>query len=213
MTFHPDDFDPTPEHVQKLFDVLKEGVTAIVDEGDCDGIAPMLGVLCFDPFTGEEQTRMNLLATGFNSGLEKKNAMKVVAASTFAAQKLPLAVGLVAEAWTTRMKSKEAMDDYYKKYLMIADDPDRQEVAVVSALGFPVKDSKAAMGLGMADHRLIKRGAKEIVSWDGDWLLTNDDKSEYQCNILIGFYEAYINFGLKREDYKAYTALAQEMAL
>ncbi len=210
---NPDDFAPTPEHVRELFDVLKEGITKIVDEGDCPGIAPLIGILCYDPFTQEEQTRLNLMDLGFNSSLEKKSAFKVAAANLFAAHKLPLAVGLVSEAWTAQMKSKEDMDAYYKKHLMIADDPDRKEVAIVSALGFPVKDSDAEKRLGLSDHRLIKRDAKQIVSWDGDWLLPQDGKGTCECNILCGFYEAYIGFGVGHEDYKAYTAIAKELAL
>lgn len=208
---NPEDFNPTWQHVEELFGILKDGASKFIEAGDCDGLAPMLGVLVYDPFTGKEETRMNLMDVGFNGSLEKKKAMKIAAANTFAAHKLPLAVGLVSEAWTAQMKGKDAMEEYYKKHLMIADDPERVEVVQVAAMGFPVKDSKAEKCLGMADHRKVKRDSKEIMSWDGDWLLPHDDKAEYQCNLLAQFYQALIDFGMKREDYKAY--MAQEMTL
>ena len=214
MNFDPDDFKPTQEHVQELFDVLKDGVERIVSEGDCPGAAPLVGVLCYDPFTGKEETRLNILADmGFDDNLNKKKAFKIVAANIFAAHRLPMAVGLVSEAWTAEMKGQEAMEEYYKKHLMIADDPNRVEVITVSAMGFPVKDSPAADCLGLADHRKIKRDAKEIISWDGDLLMPPEAGATYQCNLLGRFYEAYVAFGFKREDYKAYTAIAKEMAL
>ena len=66
--------------------------------------------------------------------------------------KLPYAVGLISEAWMSKPQKDD--EGYFKKYLMVADDPNKDEVIQVSALGFPVNGFKDDWN-GIIDSRKI----------------------------------------------------------
>jgi hypothetical protein len=188
----------TPEIVLELAKLLQSGVDTMLSNAEIDGVTPVIGVKHYNPITGEEGTDIHMLATGFTTKLEKANSIKLVAALNYQAHKVPVAVGLVAEAWVSHQAHGEN-----RKYLLPGDDPEREEVVIVGAMGYRTGASK----INYHNIRKITRDSNDNISWDGDWSLSEEEAaaSNAECNILENFYRAYAAFALGREDPEAYT--------
>lgn len=190
----------TPEQVQEMLSALKQGVEGVV-ESKHDNIVPMIGVLELNPLTDERIAVLHAMDMGFNTVAEKKRAMKVIAAQVVKDNRIPLVAGLVAEAWMRSLKKDEGYEnvsDYRKKYLQVADDPQRMECAVISALGFPLSPTES--GPVKIACRQMKRGYKNRIEWDGEWFEADGG----EAHILERLFEAFIKFALKVENYEHY---------
>jgi hypothetical protein len=207
MNINHEAYKCSPEQLKEFFGFIQKGLEGVVSEHP-DGVAPVLFVLCKEAFADEStkpEVRIHLLAGDFNSKLGKKQAMKTVAASIYDVKLIPMAVGLVSEAWISMPKADE-YDEYRKKYLMVADDPDKKEVALVSIL-------TNMEGKALVDCRELRRDSEDRVSWSGDWLMGATEGGTAEAYLLEEFYRAFYNFGTKQEDYRAYLdgAIVQEL--
>lgn len=196
----------TDKQKKEVLNYLKQAVDKLVEEGS-KGLIPVLAVLCYDPLEDITEVRVHFMDTDFNSNLGKKKSMKMVAASIYDSKRVPLAIGLSCEAWS--VEHKKGCPDPYKQHLTLGDHPDRQEIAMLSVLGFPV-DGPSAKNFGICDRRVMQRDTDDTVSWDGPWMSDNPEQAEMfngmkvECGILDKFYLAWIGFALKHENYRDY---------
>lgn len=190
----------TPEQVKGIVDFLKGGVENVIKGRAVKGIDPILAVYCYDVMRGKHEMRVHMLDTGFNTPLEKKLAMKAVAASIYNERLLPVAVGLVSEAWMAH-ETKEQVESGKRRYLQVADNPDRKEVAFIAAASFYRPDGKP---LTCFDVRYVSRDKDDQISWDGDWLSKDGESKNMDASILDNFFRSFVAFASKSEDPETY---------
>jgi hypothetical protein len=185
----------TAEQVAAMHAVLKGGCEHIV-EGGTDGLTPMLGIVVKDPLSDKpSENWMLAMATGFDSSLDKKRSMKVAAAMIYKARRIPLALGMVSEAWRSKQVGEE------RQYLMPADDPEREEIAMVCTINV---GPGLEPTIGQHSIRQIKRLAEDQIAWEGDW--DNMEGAQVDANLLRQFFVAYTKFVFKQDDPEAYLA-------
>lgn len=185
----------TAEQVAAMHAVLKGGCEHVIEAGT-NGITPMLGIVVKDPLSDKpSENWMLAMATGFDSSLEKKRSMKVAAAMIFKAQRIPLALGMVSEAWMSRQVSEK------REFLMPADDPEREEIAMVATIN---TGPGLEPTVGMHSKRLIKRIDGNQIAWGEEW--DDLEGTQIEANLLRQFFVAYTKFVFKQDDPQAYLA-------
>lgn len=190
----------TQEKINGLGKFLQEGVTNIVTNNKTDGIAPVVAVLCYDPINDREECRLHMIDTGFNDPLEKKLSMKTVAAAVFKAKLFPIAAGVSSEAWVEMCTDKDSYEDNRKKYLRVADNPNKKEVAIVA-----IQATHRQEGPPLSYHnmRYLKRDNENYVQWDGDWQ-KGEEGGSVESGLLDHFFYGYAKFAYKQEDPDSY---------
>ncbi len=191
--------EATPEQIKELASFLKDGVNNVVESG-VKGIDPILAVLLYDPVKGTDQVNIHMMDTGFNTPLEKKLSMKTVAAVVYKTKLFPVAVGMTSEAWVLMAKGEEEWKEHREKYLMVSDNPARQEAAIIAVQGF--HRQKGQPPLGTHTMRLIKRGKNNEVGWDGDW--DKEDGGTVESALMDHFFRAFLDFATRKEYPEAY---------
>ena len=192
-----EEFVGTVEQVEALHQMLKGGATSIV-EGGTYCITPAIGIVVRGMDCPPENW-MLAMDTGFNSSLEKKRSMKVVAAMVFRAQKIPLVIGMVSEAWMSKQVCGPEAGEQ-RQYLMPADDPDKDEIVMVCTINCGPGLTPTA---GKHSIRVVKRMESNQMAWSGEW---EDMGDAFEANLLGQFFYAYMQFVFGKDDPDAYLA-------
>jgi len=72
---------PTQEKINTLGKFLESGIAGLMEAGKSRAIAPVVAVLCYDFEKDQEECRLHMIDTGFNTPMEKKLSMKAIAVS------------------------------------------------------------------------------------------------------------------------------------
>lgn len=187
----------TREQLLELFLTQRQWADNVIKDGT-DNLPPCLYIACVDPLDTDAPWKgvLFLIETDFNTGLEKKKAIKKAAAMIYKKLRLmPVAVAMASECWMARHKEGTVA-------LMPSDNPDRVEAINVAALAFHKPDEEGPV---LFDVREVRRDPDNKMQWDGEWQEPwKDEKFSIQANILENFFMAYIRFALGHDDPLAY---------
>lgn len=165
----------------KIAGVLRGLAEGMIKNGTND-ILPHLVVMGFGrPEVGSEEklpenSMVFALASGFNTDLEKQIALRNCARSVLEADVLPVAVGLLSEAWTVDLAPGERLGT-----LQVADREDRTEAAVifVGSVGRKVSRIMSCHVERDVDGKIV---IKPRPDGSFDWLLCEKSESQLISN-------------------------------
>lgn len=168
------DFDlvVNDEQIDEIFGRLQTWAKCAVGR---QGITPMMAFR-MRRVDGSYDLVNLVMSTPFDTVIEKKLAMRTAAQMAASVDSVPIAVGMITEAWLAHVPVGES-----QRFILPSDSDDRVEIAVCSVVTFDETQ------MSMATAKIQRDDRDRIVSI-GEW----DRHDEgVEANLLRTFYRLY----------------------